>query len=297
MQIVKLENKDKERALTFLRGRVQSSMFLLGNIEKQGLEYTGEMFSGDYWAAISDTSQILGILAYFWNDIVCVQEPDRQALDKLILYFQETVHEPVAGLVGDGDQIAQVLNTIQIPDHLFDISRREALYQLQLESLKEPIPHAGQILKMVPTSQVEAQLLFDWLKAYEFEALGKQGSTTHDEHINRRVEMMQTSETSWVLLDNGSPVSLSCFNSPLPEIVQVGPVWTPPQLRGKGYARSLVAKTLQQARAKGVSQSVLFTDNTAAAKAYEAIGYQQTGSYHLALLKEPQSLTSIKALV
>ena len=96
-----------------------------------------------------------------------------------------------------------------------------------------------------------------------------------------------TGEDHWILLRDSEPVSLSGFNARLPDMVQIGPVWTPPEHRNRGYARTLVAMTLQKAKQCGVKKSILFTDNPAAAKAYEAVGFQQIGLFRLALLNNP----------
>jgi predicted GNAT family acetyltransferase len=63
-------------------------------------------------------------------------------------------------------------------------------------------------------------------------------------------------------------------------------VYTPPSLRGRGYARAVVAGSLLAARARGVRQAVLFTgkDNDHAQRAYRALGFTVVGDYGVVLL-------------
>jgi predicted GNAT family acetyltransferase len=70
----------------------------------------------------------------------------------------------------------------------------------------------------------------------------------------------------------------------LPDCVQVGGVYTPPELRGRGYARAVVAASLLAARDAGVERSILFTgqDNDFARRAYLALGYEVVGEYGIA---------------
>ena len=77
----------------------------------------------------------------------------------------------------------------------------------------------------------------------------------------------------------------SAFNAALPDCVQVGGVFTPPPLRGRGFGRAVVAGTLLLARERGVERSVLFTgpDNAPAQTAYRALGYRDIGDYGLVL--------------
>src|SRR3546814_5637873 len=86
-------------------------------------------------------------------------------------------------------------------------------------------------------------------------------------------------------------------------MVQIGNVWTPPELRGRGYARAVVAGALQYARRRGVADAILFTgdDNHAAQQAYVALGFTRIGDYAILLFadrseehtSELQSLMSI----
>lgn len=85
---------------------------------------------------------------------------------------------------------------------------------------------------------------------------------------------------------------MTAFNARLPEIVQVGGVWTPPELRGRGYARCVIAAHLRVARRSGADRAILFTDeeNLPAQRAYEALGFSEIGTYGLAFLEESISI-------
>ncbi len=292
MKIERLSNQHKQDACQFLMNHPYSSMFLLSNIEKAGLEFTGEPFSGEYWGAFDEAGELTGILAQFWNGNLMTQAPDPIALEALTSHLLQTVERPVACLVGDSEQASYVLSKLGLPADAYNTNRSEGLYQLVLDDLQLPANAPSDQFKLIGSSEADSSLLFDWLKAYELEAFSSEPSEKHDAHILNRVAQMQKHDSSWVLLHRDQPVSLSGFNATLPEIVQVGPVWTPPEHRNNGYARVIVALTLQAAQQRGVQKSVLFTDNPAAAKAYEAIGFKQNGSFHLALLKEPIGLAA-----
>lgn len=92
---------------------------------------------------------------------------------------------------------------------------------------------------------------------------------------------------TWLLEDDGRPVAVTSFNAALAEVVQVGGVWTPPDRRGRGYGRAVVAASLLDARAEGVGRTVLFTGeaNEPAIRAYLALGFQRVGDYRVVLLR------------
>jgi GNAT superfamily N-acetyltransferase len=73
----------------------------------------------------------------------------------------------------------------------------------------------------------------------------------------------------------GTPVHLTGWNAPTQGIVRVGPVFTPPGQRGKGYAAAAVARASAAALAAG-HRPVLFTDqaNPTSNALYQRLGYR-----------------------
>ena len=61
-----------------------------------------------------------------------------------------------------------------------------------------------------------------------------------------------------------------------PHGIRIGPVYTPPELRGHGYASNLVAGVTQRQLDAGRDYVFLFTDlaNPTSNKIYQDIGYQ-----------------------
>ena len=90
------------------------------------------------------------------------------------------------------------------------------------------------------------------------------------------------------------PAPLACcsFNARLPDAVQIGNVWTPPELRGNGYARAVVAGALAIASKAGVVAAILSTGrkNVAAQAAYRGIGFKLVGDYAIATISPETAL-------
>ena len=138
----------------------------------------------------------------------------------------------------------------------------------------------------------ELELLTQWCAAYSVETLGQKDTPSLTTASRLVIEARQAMAMHWVLVAEDTPVSYSAFNASLPDIVQIGGVWTPPELRGKGYAKSVVAGSLLDARSQGVKRAILFTgDNNQAAQAvYRGIGFLPTGEkYGLVLFEETQA--------
>jgi predicted GNAT family acetyltransferase len=129
--------------------------------------------------------------------------------------------------------------------------------------------------------------LVGWRVGFSVESLGAEDTPQLWKQCRASVERSLKDGLTWVLLDRGQPVSTSSFNTAIAEAVQVGGVWTPPELRSRGYGRSAVAASLLDARAEGAVKSILFTGigNLPAQRAYSALGFRRLGDYRLLLLR------------
>jgi predicted GNAT family acetyltransferase len=75
--------------------------------------------------------------------------------------------------------------------------------------------------------------------------------------------------------EHGVPVHLTAANPPVYGVARVGPVYTPRERRGRGYASATVAEVSQLLLDSGL-RVCLFTDqaNPTSNKVYEALGYR-----------------------
>jgi predicted GNAT family acetyltransferase len=259
---------------------------------KTGLTFEGKEFQGEYLIALGADKAVTGILAHYWTGALIMQAPEEAVLSALLKEFQRTVTRPVASVIGPTTQARFSINQLSLQNEAYRMNALEGLYSLDLDALPPSMLVDGS--KVVKATHVDREVLRRWLRAYDIEALGRADTPQIDAHIENRLKQIVDSGDSWVLLSGDIPVALSGFNARLPSIVQVGPVWTPPEQRGKGYARCLVAETLRIAATEGVAKAVLFTDNPAAIRAYEAIGFRRIGEYQLAFLQNEVAATRIR---
>lgn len=124
-------------------------------------------------------------------------------------------------------------------------------------------------------------LLTRWMEAFEAEALA---SAVRDERATERAldarlpEGLHGGFTLWID-DAGSPVSLTGWVR-ISGGARIGPVYTPPERRGRGYASSLVAHVSASALAAGADACFLYTDlaNPTSNAVYRRIGYEQVAT-------------------
>ena len=84
------------------------------------------------------------------------------------------------------------------------------------------------------------------------------------------------------LWEDGVPVSWASGSQSLPEAARIGPVYTPPEYRRKGYATACVAALSQKLLDQGCKRCFLFTDiaNPTSNHVYQQIGYQPICDWH-----------------
>ena len=78
-------------------------------------------------------------------------------------------------------------------------------------------------------------------------------------------------------------VSMAGFGGRTPNGIRVGPVYTPPELRGRGYASALTAALTQRLLDGGLRFCFLFTDlaNPTSNSIYQRIGYEPVSDVDL----------------
>jgi predicted GNAT family acetyltransferase len=174
---------------------------------------------------------------------------------------------------------------LSLADASTAISEDEWLYGLDLTDTIVPQILQRGVVTARPPRPEEHDLLSAWRLAYDIETLGSTDSPETRERSSRTLDQQIADGNAWIALEGERPVSLSAFNAALPDIVQLGGIYTPPELRGRGYAKAAVAASLLAARDRGVSRAVLFTSNPSAARSYEAVGFRHLGDYGLVLLR------------
>ena len=77
--------------------------------------------------------------------------------------------------------------------------------------------------------------------------------------------------------DGEEPVCMLGVNIEVAGVVRIGPVYTPPAHRRRGYASSAVAAASEAALARGAKACMLFTDlaNPTSNRIYAAVGYER----------------------
>jgi len=147
----------------------------------------------------------------------------------------------------------------------------------ELGHLKEPTVVAG---RLRPARLEEQALVTSWYDAFMVDAdeqAGRApGASPHEspgpEEMARRIATGQV----FVWEVDGVPVHVTAASEPAFGVSRVGPVYTPREHRGHGYASRAVYEVSQHLIESGL-RACLFTDqaNPTSNKIYEALGYER----------------------
>lgn len=125
-------------------------------------------------------------------------------------------------------------------------------------------------------TEPDRDLLVAWVDAFATEIHHDVGSPTGD--AERTVDLRFRSEGSggFMLWEDGEPVSLAGWGNPTPNGIRIGPVYTPPEHRQRGYGSAATATASARNLAAGRRFCFLYTDlgNPTSNKIYMDIGYE-----------------------
>ncbi|WP_244940953.1 GNAT family N-acetyltransferase [Legionella sainthelensi] len=287
IEIKKLNESHIDELSAYLNNYQETTMFIRNNLYYSGITYQDTPFHGEYYGSFKN-HHLNGVLVHYWNGNIMMQAENFSILSALVDAFKLDRSRPIAGILGEDSQARFVIDKLNLQSpSLFAVNYQEKLFLLELEKMIIPAElhtyHCS--IKSVQVCPIE--VIKEWLIAYHIEALGDNiNDPKLEESIINEIQDKQLSKNRWVLYVDNTPVSLCGFNASLPDIVQLGPVYTPPSLRNKGFARTTVSLCLKHAATNRVKRAILFTNEHSAIRAYKSLGFQEVGTYRLALFRK-----------
>jgi len=270
--------KDEAALEAFLSQHRDSSMFLRSNVRLSGLVYRQAAFHGQYLAAFSG-EHIVSVVAHAWNGMLLLQAPERAA--EVARAAVATSGRRVTGILGPRAHVAAVREALSLDDAPLQTVRDETLFALDLAQLV--VPKLDEALELRPPQPSDRATLIYWRIAYNVETI--EGKDTPDAvaAAGAWFDYLVADGTARLATKGNELLSLSAFNAQLPDVVQLGGIFTPPAARRRHYARAAIAASLVAARDRGVQRAVLFAHNENAIRCYESLGFTPVGDFGLVL--------------
>lgn len=282
--------QDVDALRVFLQSHVQDAMFPLGNLSAHGVIPQGQTDAPDkamrVWIYDQDNrpdSRIVAVFALTQTGMMMPVFSKAFTQAGSVDWRALIAGLSVIGCLGQSFAARSVLSQLGVEEAATKVDEDEPHYALDLADLQEPIAHGAEL---IPLDGPYRDLAVTWRRAYLVEVLGA-AEDSGLEQAEKDIASYRRKDSHRLLLKDGRPVAMTGFNAQVDDTVQIGGVYTPPELRGRGHARLAVALHLAQARNAGVKQVVLFAASEGAAKAYEAIGFSRIGSFTLCMFQDP----------
>lgn len=219
-----------------------------------------------FWVAERDGAPVAAALRTPPHNLVLARPTDHEALDVLAAGIDDNL-PGATGALPEVDRFATAWCARRRASQR--LARSERIHAATAITPVDGVPGIAR-----PPAADERELVLDWYRAFAVEAVGEDPG---DERLERTVDHMLTAPGAGILLwDDGGPASLAGFGDETPNGVRIGPVYTPPERRGRGYASALVAELSQRLLDGGRRFCFLFTDlaNPTANRLYARLGYE-----------------------
>lgn len=146
------------------------------------------------------------------------------------------------------------------------IQREQRLHRLVELAWPSPMPPGRSRVARAP----DRELLIAWNEAFARDI----GGQSHGVATSVDDRLGYGGYTLWEI--DGVPVSLAGSNRRVAGMVRIAPVYTPPDLRGRGYGGAATAAASEAALRDGATEVVLYTDlaNPTSNALYRRLGYR-----------------------
>jgi hypothetical protein len=224
-----------------------------------------------YFAAVVDDRRA-PVAAVVWTppwQIVLSECDDPRALD---LVLDDLADRPALGVHAPVDLAARFAAgwTARTGQHA-ERSMHELNYRLEAVT-----PPSGVSGAMRPATLGDRDLIIGWLRAFELELFGVAQPRDPVTWVDLALAGRGRELAVW---DDDGPVAFCGAGGRTPNGIRIGPVYTVPEHRRRGYASGLVAAVCQRHLDAGRRFAFLMADatNPTSNHVYQAIGFEAVG--------------------
>jgi predicted GNAT family acetyltransferase len=170
------------------------------------------------------------------------------------------------------------------------VNMRQGVYALEQV---QPLPAVPGSVRVA--TQDDRELALRWWIAFGEEVLhdGGPGRERAEASVDHKLSAPNNGLLLWE--HDGEVVSFAGWGGPTPNGIRIGPVYTPPELRGRGYATALTAELSQRVLDGRLYEGgrrfcFLYTDlaNPTSNAIYERIGYRRIAEAAEVVFERPQ---------
>lgn len=266
-----LKNENIDVVMDYLGRNHLDNTFIIGNIEKNGLENNMLLKrSGDYYGYFGE-GQLRGIFTFTnMGSFVCHYE-DNKVLNKIVLLKAIKQYKPkyIFGMKKIIEPLWKKLDKIfkwyDYDECYYMILKREKFFDFTLDK------------EIISAKNYDFSKSIDFL--IEVEKAFNRKPKTVNELKNSIYERMGEEEYLY-LLDKDRIVSQGVIKTTTTKVNQIEGVYTLPKFRGNGYAKAVVSQLCKNIISRGKTPSLIVSkSNHSAQRMYKNIGFEYYDDY------------------
>lgn len=261
--------------LAYLEGHLDTSIFLLSCLTMFGPELGTDGRSGNY-RAIERPDGVSGVWSLTRRGHLLAQTGGRTDFTDVILESCASDPVPICGVVAEW-QLADALWRALTPRAAFarTYAAKSTVYALDLANAPASTPGGVEVRVLNGTD-------FSAWDALNIDFAAEEGAPIAGNVDGRRryFEACAASGQCWGGFDGDALVTMAALDHDYAWAAQVGGIFTRPDRRGRGFARAILTRVLNDLRDRGYTRAVLFGyEREAARRLYEYIGFRATGHF------------------
>ena len=264
-------------AIAFLRKHEDFSLFLLGNLEAHGHKLTSAPNSGNF-KLIRHGGKIVAVFCLTRRGNLLVQSEisDRRLSEKILTASQEE-QLPILGLLGPWDFCQSLWNLFREKAIILNDSLVAKNILYTLDPSKQMVSDEPHVRLLLSSDYPQwKRLRIEYLEGLPNDLSEEQNHELFLEKVNNKI--------SWGYFLQGQLVAMADLNAKATDLGQVGGVYTIPNARKKGFARSVIRRLMTDAKnIHKIRKLIIFTgeNNHPARRLYESLDVHPIGYYGL----------------
>lgn len=263
--------------LAYLEGHLDTSIFLLSCLTMFGPELGTDGRSGNY-RTIEGADGVSAVWSLTRRGHLLAQTGGRTDFTEVILESCASDPVRICGVVAEW-QLADALWRALTPRAAFarTYAAKSTVYALDLADAPASA-HGGVEVRVLNGTDFGA-----W-DALNIDFAAEEGAPIAGNVDGRRryFEACAARGQCWGGFDGDALVTMAALDHDYAWAAQVGGIFTRPDRRGRGFARTILTRVLNDLRDRGYTRAVLFGyEREAARRLYEYVGFRATGHFGL----------------
>ncbi len=222
-----------------------------------------------YFAVAREGGEVVAVAMRTPPHNLILSEVDDEAALEPLAADANRVFESLTGVIGPKEAVARMARIWEVRSgQTAHLTLHERSYRAEQALEPEGVP--GTIR---PYEERDRELVLAWMDAFVEEALPEAPPEDSARWLDRRAADPNSGTMIW---EDGEPVSMGGYGGLTPNGIRIGPIYTPPELRRRGYASALTAAMTRMLLEGGRRFCFLFTDlaNPTSNSIYQRIGYR-----------------------